>query len=184
MAKANELKEDEYYLPPGDFFNQVIESLMESDEPTPRLVNMFMLLSQRIPNHRYFIGYPHLRDDIVSTGYLACIKAYKGFRPYKSKEDSLRWLADPRPIDYDYEVCNSPFAFFTTCIMNDVFRLMKAEYNHHNAVNAMRVRYGLDADYGYTEMLKDQESQTKEEKGDDEQKNERADPDDRGPSFW
>lgn len=73
-------------------------------------------------------------------------------------------------INYNYKICNSPFAFFTTCIMNDLFRFMKMEYDHSNAVNATRLRYGLEADYGYTEMVKDQESEEKEpndEEGED-----------------
>lgn len=158
--KRGEGLDSEYYLLPNDFFREILSSLIDG-EPSDSLVGMFILLSERTANHRYFVGYPHLRQDIISTAQLACLKAFDSFRPYKDKQASMEWAQDPYVFDYDYRVCNSAFAFFTTCIMNDVFRFMKEEYNHRNAVNATRVQQGMDPDYGYAEMEKGREDKAK-----------------------
>lgn len=155
-------KKSEHYLSSGEFFTAIIESKI-SGEISTKLGQMMILLSERNANHRNFVRYHHLRDDIIAIGQLACLKGFENFRPFKDLERSQEWALDMQPIDYNYEYCSNSFAFFTTCIRNAIIQFLKQEYNFSNIKNKKRVELGLDASFGYIDMIKDQEDAAKAE---------------------
>lgn len=150
-----------YYLSNEDFFTEVIKSRIDK-KISPRLVEMFTMLSQRTINHRNFVRYEHLREDFTSIGILACVYSFEKFRPYKCKERSINWEKHMKPIGYNYLECNNCFAFFTTCIMNALIQYLKDEYKEINIINSMRSDEGLGASYGYDDMIRKKEGLTRE----------------------
>lgn len=125
------------------------------------LAEMFILLARKYTNHRYFVRYTHIRDDLESIGVMSCCKAWKKFKPLRP--DHGVWDGETI-IEYDYKTCYSPLAFFTSCIYNDFVFFLKQEYNQRNILNALHLEAGLDADYGYTEMIKEREEKERAER--------------------
>lgn len=140
------------YLEPKDFFDEIIRCLI-AEQMSDKLGEMFFKVATKYANHRNFIRYYHLRDDLVSAGLLACCKSFTKFKPLKMSEGE--W--DGEMFTYHHSVCNNPFAFFTTCIHNDWLQLLKKDYKSKNIVNAIRVKNGLEPDFGYNDMIKDKE---------------------------
>lgn len=139
------------YIEPSEFYNEMMACLKE-DKISDRLSIMFQKLAEKYANHPKFVRYAHLREDLVSTAVLSCVKSFPKFRPYKDQD----W--DGETVrDYHYTYCNNPFAFFTTCIHNDFLHLLRNEYKQRNIVNKIRLEEGLEADYGYVDMIKDKE---------------------------
>lgn len=159
------------YLEPADFFRETIKCL-KNDEMSDKLGSMFMMLCEKYANHPRFVRYHHIRDDLVSYALLACIKGFPKFRPYRNDlvrdEEGNIILSTKKEwngeiIEYDYKTCNNPFAFFTTCATNEILQFLKSEYNQKNVLNKMRLENGLEADVGYTDMIRDRELAEKEE---------------------
>lgn len=113
---------------------------------------MFQKLSEKYVNHRNFVRYYSLREDLIATGVLACVKSFPKFRPMRGDDE---WNGEE--VEYHYTTCNNPFAFFTTCIHNDFVHLLKKEYNQSNIINEVKLAEGLEADYGYEEMIRNRE---------------------------
>lgn len=155
-------KDSKHYLSSGEFFDAIMESRIQG-EISDKLAMMFVLLSERNVNHRNFVRYHHIRQDLIQVGQLACVSAFKSFRPFKSKEDSEVWEENPYTIEYHHEHCSNSFAYFTTCIRNAIIQYLKTEYNESNVVNKTRLESGLDASYGYVDMVAEQEARAAEE---------------------
>lgn len=154
----------EFYLPPEVFFDEVLNSKRD-DKVSNKLAGMFMMLSEKIANHRYWIRYSHLRSDIISENHYACIRGFDGFEPYQKghiKQIGHAWNGEE--VEYDYKTCNNPHAWFTTCCMNNLKQYMKREYNQSNVINKVKVENGLDASYGYDDMVREQEAEASETK--------------------
>lgn len=151
-------KNSKHYLNNSDFFYALIDS-RRKNRITDKLAMMFMLLAERNVNHRHFVRYYHLRPDLVAVGQLACVKGFPKFRPFKDKDKSLEWEETMYEIDYDYKVCNNSHAFFTTCIRHALFQYLKSEYNQSNIVNKARLEEGLDASFGYVDMIAEKEAE-------------------------
>lgn len=149
-------KESKIYLTSEEFYNEIIKSKIDG-KISDDLTAMFTKLTLKTVNHRNFVRYFHLREDFISIGFLACVYGFEKFRPFKEKERSLEWEKNKVPITYNYLECNNSFAFFTTCIMNAIVQFLKSEYNQSNIVNESRLREGLDASYGYVDMIKERE---------------------------
>lgn len=163
------------YLEPADFFRETIICL-KKDEMSEELGSMFYMLCEKYANHPRFVRYRHIRDDLISFGLLACIKGFPKFRPYRNdlvRDDegniiqSTKREWDGEIIEYDYRTCNNPFAFFTTCATNEILQFLKSEYNYKNIINKMRLENGMEADAGYTDMMKEREMAEKLENGEE-----------------
>jgi hypothetical protein len=159
------------YIEPSIFFNETLKSI-RNGQCSEELGSMFMLLSSKYVNSPKFVRYFHLRDDLIATGAMACLKAYDKFRPNRNilerndegeitKTTPVLW--DGKVIEYDPVLHYSPFAYFTTTIHNAIIQTLKKEYNEKNIVNAIRVEEGLEADFGYNDMIEDQERKQNEE---------------------
>lgn len=164
------------YLEPADFFRETIKCL-KKDEMSEELGAMFYMLCEKYANHPRFVRYHHIRDDLISFALLACIKGFPKFRPYRNdlvrdeegniiQSTKREW--DGEIIEYDYRTCNNPFAFFTTCATNEILQFLKSEYNYKNIINKMRLENGMEADAGYTDMMKEREMAEKLENGEEE----------------
>lgn len=180
------------YIEPKDFFREMLLAI-KNDHMSDRLANMFMLLAERYVNHPNFVRYGHLREDFISIGCVACCKSWKKFKPLKVTESSVddndidyyrdtleAWENNFTIFEYNYRICNNPFAFFTTCIRNDILQFLKHEYNQRNIYNKIKVDIGLDPEYGYIDMLKEQEERDNDESSglaEDEVRNESDDDD-------
>lgn len=151
-------KNSKHYLSSSEFFYALIDSRRDN-RITNKLAMMFMLLAERNVNHRNFVRYHHLRPDLVAVGQLACVRGFTKFRPFKDKEKSLEWEETMYEIEYDHNVCNNSFAFFTTCIRHALFQYLKSEYNQSNIVNKARLEEGLDASFGYVDMIAEKEAE-------------------------
>lgn len=162
---SNTSDKSNYYLTGEEFFNALVDSKIKG-KMTNELAKMFMLLSEKNVNHRNFVGYHHLRGDLIATGQLACVNAFRYFKPYKDKEENARWEENKVPIDFDYKIHNNSFAFFTTCIRHAIFQVLKNEYKQSsNIINELRMQNGLDPSYGYTDMINEAEAKRAEEEG-------------------
>lgn len=149
------MTDKENYLEPSVFYAEVVKCLIDG-KMSNELGEMFTLVSTRYTNHRHFVRYYHLKEDLIATGAMACCKSFSKFEPLKRSEPE--WDGKT-PIDYHYTRCNNPFAFFTTCVRNEWLQFLKKDYRSKNAVNALRVANGLDADYGYNDMIQNQEAE-------------------------
>lgn len=153
---------EDFYLPPEKFFAGVIKA-KQAGRVTDELGAMFMMLAEKIANHRYWIRYNHLRDDIISESIFACMKGFKSFEPYtKPHREAIGRGWEGEDVDYNYTFCNNPHAWFTTCCMNNLRQFMGREYNQRNIHNKMRIENGLDPSFGYAEMVADLEAEAKE----------------------
>ena len=150
------------YIEPSEFFDEMMKCLV-AGQISDKLSIMFMKLSEKYANHQNFVRYYHIREDLISTAILSCVKSFPKFRPYKDMEWDGKTI---RP--YHYTTCNNPFAFFTKCIHNDFLQLLRGEYRQRNVVNKMKLSEGLEADYGYVDMIKDKEEEARQENCEDQ----------------
>jgi len=196
-------KKTKLYLKPAIFFDETLSSLRD-DKMSNKLGIMFQLLSTKYNNSHMFVRYSHVREDMIATGVLACVKGFDKFEPYNklglaiknglleqsdedpsvfSYSDSGEMITfhfqdikqhkqpitkmlqefeknndlegwDGEPLDYDHKICNNPFAFFTTCIHNSLLLFLKKEYQERNIFNKIKIQEGLEADFGYLEMVR------------------------------
>jgi hypothetical protein len=160
-------KESTHYLSSADFFAAIIESRIEG-KISNKLAMMFVLLAERNVNHRNFVRYHHIRADLVQTGQLEGVIAFEKFRPFKSKEDSDLWEENKETIEYHHDHCSNSFAYFTTCIRHALIKFLKSEYNESNIINKTRLDSGLDASYGYLDMMAEQEARDNDESDESE----------------
>lgn len=165
MTTDTTSKKSEHYLASADFYTELITSKM-SGSISNKLAQMFVLLSERNANHRHFVRYHHMREDIIAIGQLACLKGFDSFRPFKDKERSIEWAESMTEIEYNHEWCSNSFAFFTTCIRNAIIQHLKSEYNQSNIINKRKLSLGLDASFGYTDHIKEKEDAAKRAAGD------------------
>lgn len=77
------------------------------------------------------------------------------FNALKDSESKIEW--DGEMIEYDYKTCYNPHAFFTMVISNQLKQFIKKEYNQKNIVNKMCIMHNIDPDFGYTDMMSEQE---------------------------
>jgi hypothetical protein len=162
-------KKPKNYIEPQDFFRETLISL-QNDEATDKIAVMFMKLCDKYANHPNFVRYHHIRDDLISVGILACLKGLPKFRPFRNdliRDEAGEILTSTRVewggelVEYDYRTCNNPFAFFTKCAHNEILQMLKAEYNFKNVLNKVRLENGLEADDGYTDMMRDKDEADK-----------------------
>lgn len=196
-------KKTKLYLKPTNFFNETLDSL-RNDQMSNKLGIMFQLLSTKYNNSHMFVRYSHVREDMIATGVLACVKGFDKFEPYnklglaiknglleQSEEDPSIFSYkdngetvtfhfqdikqhkqpitlmlqefeknndlegwDGEDLDYDHKICNNPFAFFTTCVHNSLLLFLKKEYQARNIFNKIKIQEGLEADFGYLEMVR------------------------------
>lgn len=160
MQERDTSKNSEHYLNSGELFTELVLCRMNG-EISDKLSQMFILLSERIANHRHFVRYHHLREDIIAIGQLACLRGFVGFKPYKDNDLSLEWLENMVFIEYNHNYCANSFAYFTTCIRHAIIQHLKHEYRQSNIKNRSRIELGLDASFGYVDMIKEKENEQK-----------------------
>lgn len=169
------------FIEPSVMFTELLTCLKE-DQMSEELGRMVILFSTNLAKHRNFIRYGHIKDDLIQTAVLGCVKSWSKFRPmrnnvlercedgYVVKSEKVEW--DGKIVKYDYNIHNSPFAFFTTCARNEVLQYLKTyHYKQKNIMNEMLVEMGEEADYGYLEMMKAKEEADRDiynENADDE----------------
>jgi hypothetical protein len=153
------------YLEPSDAFDELLICLQDGNM-SEKLGGMIIKISEKYVNHPMFNRYVHLRQDLIANGIMACVRSYTAFRPDKNiitRDDDGEILTSTAVVwngnlvAYDYNIHNSPFTFFTTCIRNANLQLLKKEYKQKNIINGLLVESGEEADFGYTEMMKQQE---------------------------
>ena len=153
------------YIEPEVFFEEMLNCL-KAEDMSRELGEMFMIVSERFVNHPKWVRYTHIRDDLISTGIVACCRAYMKFRPNRNildrdeddviiKTTPVLW--DGEMVKYDYVQHYNPHAFFSTVIDNALLQFIKKEYNQINTINELKLSAGLDSDYGYDEMVKARE---------------------------
>lgn len=143
------------YLSQRELFDEIIKCRIEG-RMSDKLGQMFLTLSKKYTNHRNFVRYYHLHADMAAIGAAACCKGFYKFRPHK---DPTTGWDEETPLVFDHNIHNNSFAFFTTIIRHDFIAFLKKEYNQSNIMNEMRLNNGLEASYGYTEMISDKEKQ-------------------------
>jgi hypothetical protein len=137
------------YIEPGEFYDEMVKCLI-SGVVTERLGWMFYKLADKNANHRYFVRYFHIRDELISAGVLTCVEKFRKFKPLRDGE----WDGVTH-VPYHYLTCNNPFAYYTRCIHNAFKQYLKEhEYKNRNIVNKFRVSHGLEPDDGYKDMMR------------------------------
>lgn len=162
---ANEKRKN--FIEPSVMFDELL-CCLKNDQMSEELGRMVNLFSTNLAKHRNFIRYGHMKDDIIQTAVLGCVKSWYKFRPmrnnvlerdedgYVVKSEKVEW--DGKIVKYDYNIHNSPFAFFTTCARNEILQYLKTyHYKQKNIMNELLVEMGEEADYGYIEMMKAKE---------------------------
>lgn len=150
---------DNFYITQRELFDEIIICRIKG-KISNKLGTMFQLLSTKYSNHRNFVRYYHLKPDLIAAGCEACCKAFVKFRPHKDKD--IIW-DEQSTIEFDHNIHNNSFAYFTTAIHNNFLTIVKAEYRQSNILNEMRLDNGLDASFGYTDMMSDKEEKEREE---------------------
>ena len=164
------MKKKKNYIEPEDFFEETLKCII-AGEISDGLGKMFMKISEKFVNHPNFVRYTHIREDFISTGCVACCRAYSQFRPDRNiltrDEDgvitsstAVAW--DGKIVPYDHNKHYNPHAFFSTVINNAILQFLKREYGYKNTINAIKLSHGLDADYGYVDMIKEQENEDRD----------------------
>lgn len=69
------------YIEPADFYEEVVKCL-KINEVSEKLATIFMMVSERFCNHSNWVRYRHIRDDLISEGTFACVRAFDKFSPY------------------------------------------------------------------------------------------------------
>lgn len=166
MSKQQEENTEGHYLTQRDLFNEIIKSRIQG-EMTNELGRMFYLLSLKYSNHRWFVRYYHLKNDLIAAGVEACCRSFTKYKPYK---DSKRVWDEKTPLTFDHTIHNNCFAYFTTSIHNNFLSVLKAEYKQSNIMNEVKLSHGYEASFGYTEMIEEQEAKEAEEQKEENQK--------------
>lgn len=157
------MSEENFYLTQRELFDEIMACRINDGKISNKLGEMFILLSTKYSNHRFFVRYYHIKQDLIAAGMEACCKAFYKFRPHKDKE--IEW-DEKTSIVFDHNIHNNSFAYFTTAIHHNFLSVVKKEYNQSNILNEMRLDNGMDASMGYEEMINDKEA--KERLEDDE----------------
>lgn len=134
MSKT--ITKEEGYLPNREFVQEVIEC-QKKGEISDRLARMFMLLSEKVSTHRFFIRYP-FKEDLISEGVLACVAAFDKFDP-----------------EYISEKGGEPNAhsFFTTVCFNAYRAYIGKYYKQKNIKDSLMVDNNLNPSYGYADAI-------------------------------
>lgn len=129
------------YLNNRDLYDELIKC-QQTGRMSEHLGKMFVLLSEKYSTHRYFNQYS-FKDDLISTGTLACCNAFMKFDPNKS---------------------SNPFAFFSSVVYHSFLQTIKKEYKQKDIKDSVLVENELNPSYGYEDRLKEQEDKIKQEK--------------------
>lgn len=160
------------YIDAAQMFKETLFSINKG-KMTEKLGEMILLLANKYTNHRMFVRYTHMREELISNGVVACVRAFQSFRPMRNnilerdadgvitKSERVEW--DCEVVDYNHNIHNNAFAFFTTCITNANIQYLKKYYQHKNLVNALLVEAGEAADYGYEDYMKSKQASTIED---------------------
>ncbi len=138
------------YLPPADFFRELLSCKINGNKVSPKLAKMFMLLAEKTTQHRSWCRYTHIKEDMISEAVLVCVT--KGFNKFKPFPDSVEWDGKTM-VEYNYLTCYNPHAWFTKCIFNQLKAFMKSEYGVANVRNKIRLESGMETTYGYDSVL-------------------------------
>lgn len=135
-----------YYVDKKEMYDEIVKS-KESGRCSDRLAEMFYAIAEKYSRHRNFRDYERrygrmFKEDLISAGIMACMRAWNKF---------------------DHTKFDNPFAFFTTCIYRAFIGYLSKEYDYSNTKNALKVEQGMRGDYGYEEMIKEQEAVEDEE---------------------
>lgn len=162
---TEETNKDNFYLTGQDLFDEIIKCRINDHKISNTLGEMFFLLSTRYSNHRNFVRYYHIKQDLIAAGVEACCKAFYKFRPYKDKE--IVW-DEQTSLEFDHNIHNNSFAYFTTAIHHNFLAIVKKEYAQSNILNEMRLNNDMDASFGYLEMMSDKEEKERAERLEEE----------------
>lgn len=140
------MAESKNYIEKEDMMEEIRKS-HEKGKPTEKLGEMFMTLCEKYSHNYMFRDYERrygkaFKQDLLSSGLVACIRAWDKF---------------------DMEKFDNPFSFFTTCIFRAYIGYLSKEYNYGNTKNAMKVEVGMRGDYGYEEMIENEEAKPYDE---------------------
>ncbi len=133
------------YLNNRDLYDELVKCQQEG-QMSDKLGRMFMLLAKKYSTHKYFNQYPY-KEDLISTGTLACVNAFQKFDPNKS---------------------SNPFAFYSSVVYHAFLQMIKKEYKQKDVKDSILVEHDYNPSYGYEERVKEQEEAAKKPVEDEE----------------
>ena len=145
------------YIDTNTMFDEWVKS-SKNGKISNELGLMFYKLAEKNANHRYFVRYTHIRDELISEGVLGCIRGFPKFRPFRNDEENSKIIWDGESdIIYHHTLCNSPFSYYTRIIHNAFKQFLKQhEYKQRNISNSLRELSDLPTDEGYNDMVRQQ----------------------------
>lgn len=126
IKKPSTRRRGKFYIDRKLLFIEVIKS-KESDEMSPELTRMLMLLVSKFAASANFRGYTYI-DDMQSYAILMLVRTWRSFNPEKS---------------------DNPFGFYTQCISHSFKQYLNQEKKHRNIRDALMVKNGLTPSFGY-----------------------------------
>jgi hypothetical protein len=99
--------------------------------------------------------YPSDNTEVDETIQTHSERIVLMFDALKDSGSMIEW--DGEDVVYDYKICYNPHAFFTMVMSNALKQFLKKEYNQKNIYNKMCLMHNIDPDFGYVEMIKEQE---------------------------
>lgn len=167
-----EQKKPKNYLNNRDLYDELMKC-QEKGEISEKLGKMFMLISEKYTNHRYFVQYAY-KEDLASIGAVACCNAYMKF-------DSSRG--------------SNAFAFFSSTVYYAFLQHIKKEYRQKDIKDQILVDNDLNPSYGYEEryeaersekLVKEREdsTQVEDEENLEEEPKQEEEPPDESDTDW
>lgn len=138
-------KKPKNYLNNADLYDELLRC-QQNEVISDKLGKMFMILSQKYTNHRYFVQYPY-KEDLASLGVVACCNSYMKFDPERS---------------------SNAFAFFSSVVYHAFLQQIKKEYRQKDIKDKIMVDNDLNPSYGFeerheAERLKKEQKQIEED---------------------
>lgn len=119
------MQEKKHYVNKKEL-NEAVIAYKESGSISKKLAQMLSSICEHYARHPNFKGYVKtgILDDLISEGYLACIKALKSYTPINENDEE-----------------NNGLAYFTQCAKNAFKTFLNKHYGNENFKREMLVDY-------------------------------------------
>ena len=121
-------KKEEGYLSNKEMYTEVLKCQGEG-AVSNKLGRMYMILARRYASKPNFSGYSY-KDEMISSGVVACIAALTKFDPAKS---------------------DNPFAYYTSIVHNAFMQILNKEKKQQNIRDELLIKAELNPSFGYQE---------------------------------
>ena len=132
MAKNHYINKDEML--------EEIKRSQEAGRCTNELGKMFILIAEKLTQHRWFYGYS-FKDEMIGAGIEAQLKAYTKF---------------------DTSMGTSPLAYYTQICYYAFRSVCTKQLKQQNIRDAIKAELGMDVSANYEQWIKEQEELVKE----------------------